>query len=72
MFNWRLVMAPPGVQHYVVAHELAHLRHMNHGPRFWQLVAVLDPDMDACIAWLKRHGTGLMRAGASPVEVAHA
>ena len=63
MFNWRLVMAPPGVQHYVVAHELAHLRHMNHGPGFWQLVAVLAPDMAACIAWLKSHGTALMRAG---------
>ena len=66
MFNWRLVMAPPEVQHYVVAHELAHLRHMNHGAAFWQLVQDLDPAMDGCIDWLKRHGAGLMRAGVAP------
>ncbi len=69
MFNWRLVMAPAEIQHYVVAHELAHLRHMNHGPRFWQLVALLDPEMDARTAWLKRHGTALMRAGLAAPSV---
>ncbi len=63
MFNWRLVMAPADVQHYVVVHELAHLRHMNHGPAFWALVALHAPHMPAAIAWLKRHGTALMRAG---------
>ena len=67
MFNWRLVMAPADVQHYVVVHELAHLRHMNHGPAFWALVGQHAPQMPAAIAWLKRHGTGLMRAGAAPV-----
>ena len=65
MFNWRLVMAPPAVQHYVVVHELAHLRHMNHGPHFWALVAAEAPTMAASIAWLKSHGASLMRAGAS-------
>ena len=35
---WRLVMAPAFVQDYVVAHEVAHLRHMNYGPKFWALV----------------------------------
>ena len=63
MFNWRLVMAPASVQHYVVVHELAHLRHMNHGPQFWALVRATAPDTTAAIAWLKRHGTTLMRAG---------
>ena len=63
MFNWRLVMAPPDVQRYVVAHELAHLRHMDHGPGFWQLVAALDPEMDGRITWLKQNGAALMRAG---------
>ena len=65
MFNWRLVMAPPAVQHYVVVHELAHLRHMNHGPQFWDLVASWAPEKDGCVAWLKRHGGSLMRAGVS-------
>lgn len=69
MFNWRLVMAPPAVQHYVVVHELAHLRHMNHGPQFWALVADGAPSMATSIAWLKRHGAGLMRAG--PAGTSH-
>ncbi len=63
MFNWRLLLAPHAVQHYVVVHELAHLRHMNHGRAFWALVAAGAPDMAAQVAWLKRHGPGLMRAG---------
>ncbi len=63
MFNWRLVMAPHSVQHYVVVHELAHLRHLNHGAQFWDLVETGSPDMSTAIAWLKRHGSGLMRAG---------
>ena len=65
MFNWRLVMAPPDVQHSVVAHELAHLRHMDHGPRFWQLVTALDPDGDGQVTWLRENGATLMRAGAT-------
>ena len=63
MFNWRLVMAPAAVQHYVVAHEIAHLRHMDHSRAFWAVVRTLAPDMAACEAWLKRNGAGLLRAG---------
>jgi hypothetical protein len=42
--NWRLIQAPPHIIHYVVAHELAHLKHMDHSPRFWAVVATLCPD----------------------------
>jgi predicted metal-dependent hydrolase len=63
MFSWRLVMAPPEVQDYVVAHEVAHLRHMDHSPRFWAQVATLTPHRAAATAWLERGGAGLMRIG---------
>ena len=62
-FSWRLVMAPPHVQDYVAAHEVAHLRHMNHGPRFWALVGELTPHTDAAVAWLRQHGPRLLRIG---------
>ncbi len=62
-FSWRLVMAPPHVQDYVAAHEVAHLRHMNHGPRFWALVQELTPHRLAAIAWLHAHGPKLLRIG---------
>ncbi len=62
-FSWRLVMAPPFVQDYVAAHEVAHLRHMNHGARFWALVEQLTPHTAAAIAWLRSQGAGLLRIG---------
>lgn len=64
-FSWRLVMAPPFVQDYVVAHEVAHLRHLNHGPRFWGLVAELTPHREAAVAWLRAEGPRLLRIGES-------
>jgi predicted metal-dependent hydrolase len=62
-FSWRLVMAPPHVQDYVAAHEVAHLRHMNHGPRFWSLVAELTPHTEIAVAWLRNNGPKLLRIG---------
>ncbi|NTG47696.1 M48 family metallopeptidase [Agrobacterium rhizogenes] len=58
-FSWRIVMAPPLVIDYLAAHEVAHLREMNHGPRFWALCRKLCPEMDEAKAWLKRHGSHL-------------
>jgi predicted metal-dependent hydrolase len=62
-FSWRLVMTPAFVQDYVAAHEVAHLRHMNHGKRFWALVDTLTPHTEAAIPWLRREGARLLRVG---------
>ncbi len=43
-FNWRLIMAPPGVVDYVAVHELAHIRHPHHRPAFWRCVERYIPD----------------------------
>ncbi len=61
MFSWRLIMAPDFVQDYVVAHEVAHLRHMNHGQQFWALVMALTPHRTKASDWLNQHGQGLLR-----------
>ena len=63
-FSWRLILAPEFVLDYVVAHEVAHLKEMNHGVRFWRLCATLtDADPKAARAWLRRHGGGLHAYG---------
>lgn len=51
--HWRLIQAPPHIIHYVVAHELAHLKEMNHSPRFWAWVEKLCPDYLAARRELK-------------------
>jgi hypothetical protein len=53
--NWRLIQFPPAVADYVILHELAHLRHMNHSRRFWNDVARLCPAYPAARAWLRAH-----------------
>ncbi len=54
-FNWRLMMAPEPVIDYVIIHELAHLREMNHSKRFWELVAEHCPRWRKHKKWLKNH-----------------
>jgi predicted metal-dependent hydrolase len=63
-FSWRLILAPEYVLDYVVAHEVAHLREMNHSARFWKHVHLLMPRMDAAQTWLKAHGRELQRYAA--------
>jgi len=63
-YSWRLILAPQFVLDYVVAHEVAHLREMNHGPRFWRLVRAIIPDIESPQAWLRKNGTALHRYGA--------
>ncbi|PPB82163.1 hypothetical protein LV82_00085 [Albidovulum inexpectatum] len=60
MYSWRLVMAPLPVLRYVAAHEVAHLVHMDHSPRFWSVVAELMPDYAEHRAWLKQNGGALL------------
>jgi predicted metal-dependent hydrolase len=59
--NWRLVHAPVGLVDYVVAHELAHLKEMNHTPRFWAEVERLCPDWRVARDALRRFGDTLPR-----------
>lgn len=54
-FNWRLVMAPLEVMDYVVIHELAHLKHMDHSKAFWGFVEQFDSGFREKKGWLKRH-----------------
>lgn len=63
-FSWRLVLAPEYVLDYVVAHEVAHLIHHNHGPKFWALTSSLTEHMDQAKSWLNAHGRDLHRYGA--------
>lgn len=62
--SWRLIFAPYAALDYVVAHEVAHLKHMDHGDRFWDLCADLSEDFSEGVLWMKEHGHDLMRYGA--------
>lgn len=51
--NWRLLQAPPHLINYVICHELAHLKEMNHSAKFWAVVASIYPDYKAAEKELK-------------------
>jgi predicted metal-dependent hydrolase len=51
--NWRLVQVPALVRDYIIFHELAHLRHLNHSDRFWAEVGRLCPQYPLAEKWLK-------------------
>ncbi|UCG82117.1 MAG: M48 family metallopeptidase, partial [Dehalococcoidia bacterium] len=54
-FNWKLMLAPKTVIDYVVVHEIAHLKEMNHTKRFWKIVAEHCPRWREHRKWLKEH-----------------
>lgn len=60
-FNWRLVFAPEAVMDYVVIHELAHRREMNHSKRFWAIVAEFCPSFRDHRKWLHENYRALRR-----------
>jgi predicted metal-dependent hydrolase len=62
-YSWRLIAAPPVVLDYLAAHEVAHLKEANHGPRFWALVERLFGDPRPARDWLREHGAGLHGLG---------
>ena len=55
-YNWKLVRMPEKVMDYVVIHELAHRKEMNHSARFYQIVEQQMPDYRIWQKWLKEHG----------------
>lgn len=63
-YSWRLILAPEFVRRATVAHEVAHLVHMNHRPEFHELVeTLLGSDPRSARVWLRRHGPELHRVG---------
>ncbi|HEY7609515.1 MAG TPA: SprT family zinc-dependent metalloprotease [Alphaproteobacteria bacterium] len=64
-YSWRLIFAPDFVLDYVVAHEVAHLIYMSHGPRFRAVVERLTDRRAEAEAWLRVNGSGLLLLGAS-------
>ncbi len=62
-FSWRLIFAPWGSLDYVVAHEVAHLTHLNHSKDFWDLCGELSTDYETGKKWIRTHGHELSRYG---------
>ncbi len=62
-YSWRLIFAPYEAMDYVVAHEVAHLEHMDHSKRFWSLCTKLSDDYVEGKYWMQNHGKELMAFG---------
>jgi len=61
-YSWRLILCPPGVRRATVAHELAHLLHMDHSPAFHAAhQRILGEDPRPARNWLRTHGSALHR-----------
>ena len=60
LLSWRLIHFTPQIIDYVIAHEVAHLAQMNHGPRFWATLEKILPDYRAARDELQRYPDGLL------------
>jgi len=60
-FNWRLVIGRPEALHYVVVHELIHIRHHNHSRRFWNDLVAAFPGYKREAAWLRANERQLLK-----------
>ncbi len=58
-FNWKLMLTPPEVIDYVVAHEISHLKHKHHQKTFWDQVAQFDPECKTHRAWLRKNSSSI-------------
>ena len=58
-FCWKLALAPDYVLEYIIAHEVAHLKEMNHGPAFWKITTTLTTHLAVANFWLKKNGSSL-------------
>lgn len=59
LLNWRIFLAPASIVDYVLAHELAHLKHMDHSKEYWETLSMLLPDYEAKKEWLRINGKTL-------------
>lgn len=60
-FSWRLIFSPEHAFDYVVAHEVAHLQHLDHSPAFWHLCEDISSDYSRGKTWMKRHAQELIK-----------
>lgn len=58
-YNWRIALAPDFVIDYLMAHEVAHLKHQDHSPAFWKTARTLCPALQQGKDWLAKHGNNL-------------
>ena len=58
-YSTKILLAPPHIMDHIIIHELAHLKEMNHGPRFWRWVEKADPNWEKHREWLRKYGDKL-------------
>jgi predicted metal-dependent hydrolase len=59
LLNWRIFLAPASMVDYVIAHELVHLKHMNHSKEYWDVLRMLIPDYEQRKEWFRTNGRSL-------------